>query len=39
MVVRGVIKLTVGDKHHLLHPGNAYYFDSSLPPSFRQYWR
>jgi transcriptional regulator with XRE-family HTH domain len=35
VVIRGRIEITVGSERHVLGPGDAYYFDSSLPHHFR----
>jgi len=35
VVVRGSIEVTVGGNKRVLGPGDAYYFDSSLPHRFR----
>jgi transcriptional regulator with XRE-family HTH domain len=35
VVIRGRIEITVGNERHVLGPGDAYYFDSSLPHHFR----
>jgi len=35
VVVRGSIELTVGGQSQVLGPGDAYYFESSLPHRFR----
>jgi transcriptional regulator with XRE-family HTH domain len=35
VVIRGAIELTVGMETRVLSPGDAYYFDSSLPHRFR----
>ena len=35
IVMSGVVEVTVGDRVRLLHPGDAYLFDSTLPHRFR----
>lgn len=35
VIVRGHIELTVGEEVHVLGPGDAYYFESSLPHRMR----
>ena len=35
VVVRGRIEVTVGGTKAVLEPGDAYYFDSTLPHRFR----
>ena len=35
VVIRGHLELTVDGERHVLGPGDAYYFDSSRPHSFR----
>jgi transcriptional regulator with XRE-family HTH domain len=35
VVISGRLELTVGGERHVLGPGDAYYFDSSLPHHFR----
>jgi transcriptional regulator with XRE-family HTH domain len=35
VVLRGHLELTVEGEHHLLGPGDAYYFDSTRPHRFR----
>ncbi len=35
VVVRGRIEVTVGGRHRVLGPGDAYYFDSRIPHRFR----
>jgi len=35
IVISGQLELTVGGEHHVLGPGDAYYFKSSVPHHFR----
>jgi quercetin dioxygenase-like cupin family protein len=35
IVLEGEIELTVGDQRRVLGPGDAYYFESSIPHRFR----
>ena len=35
VIIDGELELTVAGETHLLGPGDAYYFDSSLPHRFR----
>ena len=35
LVIEGEIELTVGDKRAILGPGDAYYFESTIPHRFR----
>ena len=30
-VLQGILKLTINDEEHVLHPGDSIYFESSLP--------
>ena len=35
IVVSGTLEVTIGDEVNVLHPGDGYYFNSSLPHRFR----
>jgi mannose-6-phosphate isomerase-like protein (cupin superfamily) len=35
LVIQGEIELTVGDQRRVLGPGDAYYFESTIPHRFR----
>lgn len=37
IVLRGEIEITLGDEVTVLHPGDAYYFDSNIPHRFRNH--